>query len=480
MTLSRTEVPAVASIDQLSTWAANLKWEEVSGELRSSVKTIVVDTLSVALAASKAAGVKDLSEMVTEWSGRPESYLWGQETRVPVPWAALVNGTMSHALDYDETHDEAGTHLAGSVVPVALALAERDAYGVDGAQRVGVRGQAVLAGILAGLEVGCRIQLAVERVEVRRGWHPTAVIGTFASAVAGARVLGLGPKGINRALGIAYSMCAGTRQVVADGALTKRMHPGFAAKSGAMAAIMAARGIDGVIDPLCSRYGFYSLYHEGSYDLQTLVGQLGKRFEAESISLKPYPCCRFNHAPISAAKDLRQGYLVGKTESWFGEDIKAVRVHVTQYVADLVDRYPGADEGARIDAQFSIPYCVAVMLVKGAVRIEDFSVDALKDPLVREVMSRVTVLSDRVTRTRQLVPVRVELELHEGSPLTQLRTSVPGSSEDPMTNEDFLTKVEDCISHGIDGSGRVAAMDVVDRVNELEGLNLRPELCRFT
>ena len=306
------------------------------------------------------------------------------------------------------------------------------------------------------------------------------MIGTLASAVAGARVLGLVPKGINSAAGIAYSMCAGTRQVVADGALTKRMHPGFAARLGAMAAIMAARGIEGVIEPLCSRYGFYNLYHEGSYDLKTLVGEFGERFEVESISLKPYPCCRVNHAPVSVAKDLRQGYLVRKTESWFEEKIRAVRVHVTQYVADLLDRYPGADEGARIDAQFRILYRAAVMLVKGAVRIEDFSVDALRDPRVREVMNRVTVVSDRVTRNRQLVPVTVELALQDGSPLTQLRTSVPGAGEDPMTNEDFPAKVEDCVGHGVDGSGHVTAQDVFGRVNVLEGLNLPPELCRFT
>jgi 2-methylcitrate dehydratase PrpD len=258
------------------------------------------------------------------------------------------------------------------------------------------------------------------------------------------------------------------------------MHPGFAAKSGAMAAIMAARGIDGVTDPLCSRYGFYNLYHEGAFDVQTLVGDLGERFESASISLKPYPCCRFNHAPIAAAKDLRRQYLDGKSESSLGEDLGAVRVHVTQYVADLVDRYPGVDEAARIDAQFSIPYCVAVMLLKGAVRIADFSVDAIRDERVRELMDRVTVVSDGVTRTRQLVPVMAELELRDGPVLSQLRTSVPGSIEDPLTEGDFQAKVEDCIEHGSTGTGRVKAQDVIDRVDALEGAHLPPYLCRFT
>src|ERR687885_4883 len=186
-----------------------------------ATKRDILDTLGAALGGSVAPGVAELAGVVKHWGGREESSLWLLGGRVPAPQAALVNATMGHALDFDDSLDRAGNiHPGISTLASSLAVAEWCG---------GISGRDMVLAVTLGLDVACRVALAATE---DRGWHRTAAMGIFGATAAAGKLLGLSVGQMLHAFGIAYSQAAGNRQCIVDGALTKRLQAGQAASSG--------------------------------------------------------------------------------------------------------------------------------------------------------------------------------------------------------------------------------------------------------
>ncbi len=252
-------------------------------------KRDILDTLGAALGGSVAPGVAELAHLVTHWGGRPESSLWLLGGRVPAPQAAMVNATMGHALDFDDTFDRAGNiHPGIATLAASLAVAELGS----------TSGRDVVLAVTLGLDVACRVALAAT---VDRGWHRTAAMGIFGATAAAGKLLGLSVTQMVHALGIAYSQAAGNRQCIVDGALTKRLQAGQAASSGVFAAMLAQADFTGAQHVFAGRYGFFRMYQPEGYDLQELTNELGSAFRGEEISFKAYPCGRRAHATLDVA-----------------------------------------------------------------------------------------------------------------------------------------------------------------------------------
>ena len=213
--------------------------------------------------------------------------------RLPAVWAALVNGTLAHGLDYDDTHTESVVHVSASVVPAALAACEE----------AGAGGRDVSRG--AGRRAWRRTSASA--------WWRAAAFTTAASTrpafaapspapLVGGRLAGLSPAQLADALGLAGSQAAGSLEFLTDGTWAKRIHAGWAAHSGVVAARLAAAGFSGPRGTLDGRFGLYrSHLGDAGWDLAALTDGLGARWELLQIALKPYPCCHFNHAFIDAA-----------------------------------------------------------------------------------------------------------------------------------------------------------------------------------
>ena len=179
--------------------------------------------------------------------GQGERAVIGMAKRLAQRDAALLNGVLCHGLDYDDTHMTGIIHLTVSVLPTVLSLAgQRGASGAD-----------MLAAYIAGVETGARIASATRGGLHAHGFHPTAVVGAFASTLAAGRLLGLDAAQLVHAQGVALSMASGSLQFIEDGAWTKRMHPGWAAQAAITAATFAANGIQAPQAPYEGRYGFY-------------------------------------------------------------------------------------------------------------------------------------------------------------------------------------------------------------------------------
>ena len=271
---------AMTCSEKIGEFVHDLKFDEIPRDVVEKTKLHILDTLGVALAAESEDFTRIMLEVAKSMKGPAESAVWGSKVRLPAANAALVNGTMAHGLDFDDMHRGASTHLSVFVVPTALAIGEAKK----------TSGKETLAAIVAGYETGARIGLAALGRLLLRGWHPTGVFGAFASAVAAGKLMGLNARQIAVSMGIAGSQASGLAQWIEEGSWTKRMHPGWAAHSGIIAALLAAKGYDGPLRILEGSKGLYhSFLHEGHFDLTKLTEGLGERWETRQICLKIYP-----------------------------------------------------------------------------------------------------------------------------------------------------------------------------------------------
>ena len=339
----------------------------------ASARRDILDTFGCMLGGSNAPGIDELFAVISRWGGLAESRVVLRGVRLPAPQAALLNASMGHALDFDDTLDTGGSiHPGVSVLGAVLAMS--DALG-------GVTGRDVLLAVALGLDVSCRIALAST---LDRGWHRTAAIGIFGAAAASGKLLGLTPEQMLAAFGIAYSHAAGNRQCILDGALTKRMQAGQAASAGVFSAVLAQTGFTGARDIFSGRFGFFELYQPNGYDASVLLRDLGTAFRGEGLSYKPYPCGRPLHAAIDAALAARAQLEIDRPDAVESVTIEADPAgHSDQFARGPTKRRPTQV----VEAQFAQPFLVATALVHGKIGIRE--VDGLGDEAVLALSDRI-------------------------------------------------------------------------------------------
>jgi 2-methylcitrate dehydratase PrpD len=304
--------------------------------------------------------------------------VFGDAARYTPAGAAFLNGALGHSLDFDDTHAAGSLHPGAPVIPAALAAGEM----------AGASGADVLAAIVAGYEVTCRIALALPAGEhYDRGFHPTATCGAFGAAAAAARVFGLDAAGIEGALGTVLSQCAGSLQFLVNGAWTKRFQVGWAATNGLMAATLVREGFKGATEALEGSHGFMHAYAPNPKP-DRAVQDLGTVFELMHTAVKPYPSCRYGHAGIDAALALRAEHTLKPDE------IEHVTLGLPRSGMMLVGQPADkkADPQNVVDGQFSGPFVIACALATGAMGWDSYQL--LHDARVRSLLARITCEQD--------------------------------------------------------------------------------------
>jgi len=210
----------------------------------------------------------------------------------------MVNGTLAHSLDFDDTHAEGSIHSSAPIVPAALAAAEM----------TGASGKDLIAACVVGYEVQIRLSLALDpSAHYDRGYHPTATCGVFGAAAAAGKLLGLDADGLESAFGIALIQAAGSMQFLADGAWTKRSHVGQAAENGLQCAVLAAEGFQGPAEAFEGKWGFLHAYAPDADHAKATAG-LGDTWQTLKLAVKPYPSCRYSHAALDGLIRLKDEY----------------------------------------------------------------------------------------------------------------------------------------------------------------------------
>ncbi|WP_417722657.1 MmgE/PrpD family protein [Salipiger sp.] len=440
-----------------SAFGSGLTFADLSPAAVAAARLNIFDTLACSIAGVKTPGSPEMREILREWGGAEQAQVLWSNLRVPAPQAAWINGIMSHACDYDDTHDKAILHAGVSILPAAIAAAE-----IAGRP---VSGQDFLTAVALGLELICRLGVATRVGIIRTGFIYSSLFSYFGATAAAARILGLSAADTQNALGIAFSQAAGTHQVTRDGALTKRMQPGFGARAALVSVAMARRNIRGAQNVFEGIDGLGRIYLRNELDPEILRDGLGARWHFEDLSYKPYPCCRMNHTAIDAALALRArpGFDLGKVTA-----IRAgLNAQGNQAVGVPIDMRRAPENV--VQAQFSICYTIACALVQGGVSLSDFTPEAIRRPEILAVSARVTPVVDEAFERdmgRHVTPARVEADMG-GTTLSEQVLEARGNVLTPMTDAEKRRKLEDCLAFGGFGTHHADAVAGV-----IEGLEI--------
>jgi 2-methylcitrate dehydratase PrpD len=289
-------------LQEVSRFAAGVRDGDVRPEILQHGRLRITDIVGIALAASQMEPTRLVGDVIDGWDGKEQADVIGRSGRYPAASAALINGTLVHSPDYDDTHLPSVLHPSAALVPAALAAAEAS----------GAAGRDLLAAVAAGDELVVRVGMAGydpalgNSVFFEKGLHATSIAGTLGAALAATMVYGLGEEESGNAVAISANMGAGIIEANRTGGTVKRIHCGWAAHAGVTAAEFAARGLTGPPTVFDGWFSFLQAYlHEGT-DAEALSRGLGETWELTRVLFKPYPANHFTHAGIDAAIRLRE------------------------------------------------------------------------------------------------------------------------------------------------------------------------------
>lgn len=366
---------------ELAEFVTGISYDTLPVEVRERVKALALDLVGIALRARNEAESTPAMVAATGRLGMAGGActVIGDAAGYAPPAAAMLNGTLAHSLDFDDTHASGSLHASAPIVPAAFAAAEM----------TGADGRATIAAIVAGYEVQIRLSLALDpAAHYDRGFHPTATCGAFGAAAAAGRLLGLDPEGHANAFGIALSMAAGSMQFLVNGAWTKRSHVGHAAMCGLIAATLAREGYKGAADAIEGKWGFLHAYAPAA-DAGKAVDGLGRRWETLKIAVKPYPSCRYSHAPLDGILALVREHGIR------AEEVEEVTIGLPEPGWKITgDPEPAKQSpGSVVEGQFSMAFCAAVALRSGGFVWDDYA-RHLGDPATLALCKRVRTRID--------------------------------------------------------------------------------------
>ncbi|HTW18531.1 MAG TPA: MmgE/PrpD family protein [Nocardioides sp.] len=421
---------------QLGEFAAGTSFDDLPEAVVDSVRKRVLDTVGIAVAAAPLETSRAARAWASSQGGRPVASAVGVPERLPAALSAFVNGVLAHSLDYDDTHLPSVLHPSATVVPVALAVAERE----------GASGAELVRAIALGLETCVRLgmagydEAAKNSTFFEHGQHATSICGAMGGVVAATVLMKGDAKAVVDGLGVTASMASGIIEANRTGGTVKRMHCGWAAHAAVSAAELVAFGLTGPPTVLEGRFGFYQAWLHGEFDASAISDGLGETWAVPDIFFKPYPANHFTHAAVDAAARLReQGVTPDRVERLtlgvpapnlrtIGEPIEVKRTPETGYMA-----------------QFSGPYAVAVGLLGGSglgAGVEDYTDELAQDPQRRALMAKVDVVPDE--RCTAIFPTQfpavLTARLTDGTELVEEVLTTRGGPQRPLSFEELTSK----------------------------------------
>ncbi|MCE3556000.1 MmgE/PrpD family protein [Pseudonocardia sp. RS11V-5] len=422
-------------------FAARAALSDVPAEVVERARHLILDAVGLAFASTAYDFPAVALEALSAFGGGTHPVL-GMRDRLSPRDAAVLNGVLIHGMDFDDTHIPAVTHVSAAALPAAISAAvSRGATTED-----------LLLAYILGVEVSARVGMGGAGGFHDVGFHPTAVAGAFGASVAAGKIAGLDADGLAAAQGVVGSMSAGLLEFLADGAWTKRLHPGWAAMSGLTAASFAKAGWSGPPAVYEGRFGLYNTHLAGRETHPEAVGEaLGETWELVRTAVKPYPICHFIHAFADSVLLLRPE--IGET------GISEIRCAIHPVPGKVVCEPAEAKWAPRdeYDAKFSLPFVVAASLTRGRFTLAELEDDALGDTAILDLAQKVRVSEDPDSAFPAAYSGAVEIELADGRVLRHREQVNRGHDERPLTNDEVVAKFRETI-------GRVADAATTDRV----------------
>jgi len=446
----------------IARFLCGLKLEEVPQGVVDKAKLVFLDTLGIALASS----TMDFGRMVTnvarQLGGPNSSRLIGSPLKVAAANAVLANGTLAHGLDYDDTLEEAIVHTGCCAGMTALAVGEE----------LPASGKAVLEAAIAGTEVMCKVGLIAPGKFHARGFHPTALCSTFGAAAAAGKLLGLEPVQWIDALGLCGSQSSGIIEYLADGTWTKRFHPGWSAHGGVIATMLAREGFRGPATVFEGQHGFYRAFGGADEYPFEKFNELGRTWEIPKLTFKSYPCGSISHPYMDCALTLKQKYAVA-SERVAEIVCRTAEGPVHRLWEPLADKQrPTSSYGSK----FSLPYSIAVMLIRGRAGLEEFSDEVIRDPEVLSLAKKVRYELDPTIDYPRHFSGHVKIVLADGGILEENQPHPRGGLESPLPPEEIERKFRANARLALSGQQLELIVESVKRLEQLSSITALSDL----
>lgn len=452
-------IPLTVS-EQLAAFAYGLNIDDLPQQVIDKAKLYILDAIGIAFASSRYDFAKQSVAAALEMD-RGDYRVIAHSLTLSMRDSAFLNGLLIHGLDYDDTHLPGVVHATASIFPTALACSQyTKSSGAD-----------LLVSYVAGMEITARLGMVAKGGFHQVGFHPTGLMGAFGSAVTAGKLIGLSKQGLAAAQGIAGSMASGSLEFLETGAWTKRIHPGWAAVSGITAATLAKQDFVAPSSIYEGRFGLYASHLHPSIDrdISLATSGLGLDWEILRVAVKPFPACHFTHSFADAA------IFLANNENFGVEDIEEVVCLVPEGIVKTVcepserKRNPGSD----YDAKFSLPYVVATSLLRKKFTLAELEDEALQDPLVVKLASKVSYQIETKSEFPRVYPGEVAVRLRDGRILSKREAVNRGADERPLSKADIIAKFIDNVK--LVASDEVAESVVaevlgLDSSNSVKGL----------
>ncbi len=424
---------------ELAEFCRGLRERDIPEDVMHAAARCIVDWMSATVPGGVAAPASLLAVALRDERGAGLATLIPSGQKIGSRAAALINGCAAHTIEFDDIYRDALYHPGAPTIAAALAVA----------QERRIDGDLFLRSVIAGYEVSTRIGVLVQPTHYNF-WHTTGTVGTFGAAAAVATALRLDSLGCAHALATSGTLAAGLQQAFRSHSMSKPLHAGHAAETGLMAALAAEQGVTGTLDILEGPRGFGAAM-SNSPDFSKLLGDVNA-FNIRDMTFKNYSCCGHTFAAIDAARDLRSRHQLTI------DDLDSVEIAT---YAKALEVAGNPTPQTAFEAQFSLPYVVAISLATGSARLEAFTPQCLQDASVRALMARTTQFVDPqadAAYPRQRAAT-VTLRTRKGEVFAAYAPTRKGDPDNPLSDVELSDKFMELVAPIV---GAAAARNLLD------------------
>jgi len=420
--------------EAVSRFIASAKQQNFPAEILDAARMCLVDTVGVALGATDEPAGQIARRVAGNWGSKGNAQVMLGGKAAPAP-AALVNATMGHCLDYDDTHVGCIAHISNPTWNAALAMG----------LHLGSSERDMLAAFIAGFEMAARLgNNGLGQVMNMRGFHSTGVFGCLSSATSASVLLGLDENGIRNALGAAATQVSGL--VGSFGTMAKPFHAGKAAMNGILAAELAAEGFVAAQDMLEPEGPLATTLVQDKAMLLQLLDQAAD-WELPLNTFKPYSCCLLTHPVVDSARKV--------ADQVKGRDVSEIVIQVGLPAVQLAGK-PAPTTG--LEGKFSTAYCAALGLTGHLATAADFDDAKVQDPALQALVRRTRLVAED---DRDVRSARMEITFADGDTLASETPMALGNPDNPMSWDDMRVKFDALVAPVLGEGDSCALFDVL-------------------
>ncbi len=431
-----------------------INYATLSEDVTDRVKYLILDYIGVAARGSLSDSSRPVYSLVDSLDkNHAGAVIIGTNIRANPSFAALANGTAAHSLELDDVVNAASLHPAVTIMTAALAAAHIN----------GCSGKELIEAVVAGYEVTIKLGISLDpSAHYAQGFHPTGTCGTMGSSITAAKILKLEQKEMMSALGIAGSQAAGSMEFLTDGAFTKRLHAGWAAHSGVVAALLSKEGFTGPETILEGPFGFLHAYSPKS-DPAMILTNWGHPYEIMKTSIKPHSCCRYKQGPIDGILKI-MGENKIKTS-----DIDKVTLGILKTGYPIVAKPEELKYNPKsvVDAQFSMPFGAAVAILYGKATLNEYTKENIRSSQAKDMMNKIICVHDPELEKDFPVkwPASVTILTKDGKKYTTKVDYPKGDPENPLTWDELIDKFKNLVSPVFPTAKQ---NEIINRIRSLE------------